>query len=75
LFLAIWIEKGMGLIIPGFIPSPLGEIVEYTPSWVEISITTGIWALGAFVFTILIRVAIPIELGHSRYIPQPDDRI
>ena len=73
LFLAIWIEKGMGLIIPGFIPSPLGEIVEYAPSWVEISITSGIWAMGAFVFTILIRVAIPIELGHSRYIPQPDD--
>lgn len=75
LFLAIWIEKGMGLIIPGFIPSPLGEIVEYAPSWVEISITSGIWAMGAFVFTILIRVAIPIELGHSRYIPQPDDGI
>jgi len=73
LFLAIWIEKGMGLIIPGFIPSPFGEIVEYVPSWVEISITTGIWALGAFVFTILIRVAIPIELGQSRYIPKPDD--
>ena len=73
LFLAIWIEKGMGLIIPGFIPSPLGEIVEYAPFWVEISITAGIWAMGAFVFTILIRVAIPIELGHSRYIPQPDD--
>ena len=75
LFLAIWIEKGMGLIIPGFIPSPLGEIVEYAPSLVEISITAGIWAMGAFVFTILIRVAIPIELGHSRYIPQPDDGI
>ena len=75
LFLAIWIEKGMGLIIPGFIPSPLGEIVEYAPSWVEISITSGIWAMGAFVFTILIRVAIPIELGQLRYIPQPDDGI
>ncbi len=75
LFLAIWIEKGMGLIIPGFIPSPLGEIVEYAPFWVEISITAGIWAMGAFVFTILIRVAIPIELGQLRYIPQPDDGI
>ena len=75
LFLAIWIEKGMGLIIPGFIPSPLGEIVEYAPSWVEISITSGIWAMGAFVFTILIRVAIPVELGQLRYIPQPDDGI
>ena len=28
-------EKGMGLVIPGFIPSPLGDLVEYTPSMVE----------------------------------------
>ena len=68
LFLAIWIEKGMGLIIPGFNPSPLGEIVDYSPTWVEIAITVGIWAMGAFVFTVLIRVAIPIELGQSRYV-------
>ena len=32
LFLGIWIEKGMGLIIPGFVPTPLGEIVEYSPT-------------------------------------------
>ena len=37
MFLAIWIEKGLGFIIPGFIPSPLGEIVEYVPSQVELS--------------------------------------
>lgn len=67
LFVAIWIEKGMGLIVPGFIPSPLGEVVDYTPSWIEIAITLGIWALGAFVFTILVRIAIAIELGQLRY--------
>lgn len=66
LFIAIWMEKGMGLVIPGFIPSPLGEIVEYMPSWVELCVTFGIWATGLFLFTILIRVALPIELGKSR---------
>jgi len=66
LFVAIWIEKGLGLVVPGFIPSPLGEIVEYTPSWVEIAVTAGIWALGLFVMTVLIKVALPIELGQSR---------
>ncbi len=66
LFVAIWIEKGIGLVIPGFIPSPLGEIVEYTPSWVELGVTAGIWALGLFVMTALVRVALPIELGHLR---------
>ena len=66
LFVAIWIEKGMGLIIPGFIPSPLGEIVEYTPTWVEIAVTIGIWAMGLFIFTVLVRLAIPIEMGNLR---------
>ncbi len=66
LFVAIWMEKGMGLVIPGFVPSPLGEIVEYTPTWVEFSVTAGIWAMGLFVFTVLVRVALPIELGQIR---------
>lgn len=66
LFVGIWIEKGMGLVVPGFIPSPLGEIVEYTPSPVEIAVTAGVWALGLFVLTILVRVALPIELGEAR---------
>lgn len=66
LFVSIWIEKGLGLVIPGFIPSPLGEIVEYTPSLVELTVTLGIWALGFFVLTILVRVALPIEMGSSR---------
>jgi Ni/Fe-hydrogenase subunit HybB-like protein len=66
LFVSIWIEKGMGLVIPGFVPSPLGEIVEYSPSWVELAVTAGIWALGLFVLTVLVRVALPIELGTVR---------
>jgi molybdopterin-containing oxidoreductase family membrane subunit len=66
LFVAIWMEKGMGLLIPGFVPSPLGEIVEYLPSWVELSVTAGIWAMGLFVFTVLVRVSLPIELGQVR---------
>ena len=66
LFIAIWIEKGMGLIVPGFIPSPVGEFYEYSASWVEIGVTAGIWALGFFILTVLIKVAIPIETGVLR---------
>lgn len=62
LFSGIWIEKGFGLIIPGFIPSPLGEVVDYTPKVLEILITFGILAVGAFVVTILIRPALVIEM-------------
>ncbi|HSM04548.1 MAG TPA: NrfD/PsrC family molybdoenzyme membrane anchor subunit [Longimicrobiales bacterium] len=66
LFVAIWMDKGLGLVIPGFVPSPLGEIVEYRPTWVEFSVTAGIWAFGLFVLTVLVRVALPIELGQTR---------
>ncbi len=61
LFLGIWIEKGMGLIVPGLVPSPLGEVVSYAPSWVEISIALGVLALGMFVVNVLIRPALIIE--------------
>ena len=61
LFIGIWIEKGIGLIVPGLVPSPLGEVVSYAPSWVEISIALGILALGMFVVAILLRPALIIE--------------
>lgn len=67
LFIAIWIEKGFGLIVPGFIPGPWGKIAEYTPSLVEIFVTLGIWAMGAFIFTILAKTGIAIELGKMVY--------
>ena len=66
LFIGVWIEKGIGLVVPGFVPSPLGEIVEYVPSAVELGVTAGVWALGLFVLTVLIKVAVPIELGEAR---------
>lgn len=65
LFAAIWIEKGMGLIVPGLVPSPLGEIVNYTPSWVEVCVTLGILALGTFVVTMLIKPALVIEARYE----------
>lgn len=62
-FFGIWIEKGMGFVIPGFIPTPLGEVFEYTPTAVELVLSVGIWAFGALVFTLLARASIAIETG------------
>lgn len=62
----VWVEKGMGLVIPGFVPSPLGEIVEYRPSFTEFCVSAAIWALGALIYTLLLKVAVPIELGKLR---------
>ncbi len=62
----VWVEKGMGLVIPGFVPSPLGEIVDYTPSFTEFCVSAAIWACGALVFTLLLKAGVPIELGVLR---------
>ncbi|RJQ43544.1 MAG: polysulfide reductase [Nitrospiraceae bacterium] len=63
----VYIEKGMGLIVPGFIPSVLGEIYEYGPSGLEKAITIGIWATGALVFTLMLKFAVPIYTGALRF--------
>lgn len=28
----VWAEKGMGLVVPGFVPTPLGDVFEYSPA-------------------------------------------
>jgi len=65
-FIGIWIEKGMGLIIPAFIPTPLGEILEYTPTTNEVMICLGIWSMGFLIYTFFLKMVIPIYKGQLR---------
>jgi molybdopterin-containing oxidoreductase family membrane subunit len=58
-----YIEKGMGLIIPGLTPDTMGEIYEYYPTVTELRVAAGIFALGFLVFTLMLKVAVPISLG------------
>lgn len=74
-FVGVWIEKGMGLIIPGFVPSPLGEAGSYFPSWVELSVIVGVWSFGLLMFTLLVRVAMRIEDGSLRAHGAPPGRV
>ncbi len=59
----IWIEKGMGLVVPGFIPTSLGQIVEYRPSLNETLVCIGIWAFGLLSYTVFLRMSVPILQG------------
>jgi len=63
IFIGVYIEKGMGLVIPGQVPDTLGEIYEYAPTGTELLVSLGIWATGLLVYTLLLRVAVPILTG------------
>lgn len=58
---AIWIEKGLGMVVTGFIPNPLGEVVEYWPTLPEALITLGIYALGFLILTGLYKIAVSVR--------------
>ncbi len=64
---SLWIDKGMGLVITGFIPSTLGKVVEYIPTLPELMITISIYAIGFLVLTVLYKVAIAVreEIGYK----------
>lgn len=71
-FAGIWIEKGMGLIVPGFVPSTLHEMVEYLPSITEWKVSAGIWALGLMVLTVALKIALPVIGGSPPGEEAPD---
>ncbi len=60
-FFSIWIEKGLSLVVTGFIPSPLGKVFEYSPTLPEMLITLGVWAMGFFILTILYKIAVSVK--------------
>ena len=60
-FFSTWIDKGMGLVVGGFIPNPLERIVEYYPTLPEVLITLGVWAIGFLILTVLYKIAITVK--------------
>ena len=63
IFVGVYIEKGMGLVIPGFVPDVLGDFYEYSPTTTEVLVSIGIWGTGLLIYTMLLRIAIPIMNG------------
>ncbi|MDA8084491.1 MAG: polysulfide reductase NrfD [Nitrospiraceae bacterium] len=60
-FISAWIDKGMGLVIGGFIPNMFERVTEYTPTGREIMITIGVYAIGSLVLTVLYKIAIAVK--------------
>jgi len=66
IFFGVFVEKGMGLVVPGMTPDALGEIYEYAPSLNEWAVTVGVFGVGALVLTVLVKVSVPILTGTLR---------
>lgn len=60
IYVSVYIEKGIALIIPGYTPDVLGQIVPYVPSLTELRVAAGIFGIGFLAFTVLIKVAVGI---------------
>ena len=61
IFVSIWIDKGLGMVVTGFIPTSLGEVVDYWPTIPEVIISLGIWAIGFFLITIFYKIALSVR--------------
>jgi molybdopterin-containing oxidoreductase family membrane subunit len=60
-FLSLWIEKGLGLLVTGFVPSPLGHVSRYIPTGPEVAIAIGIWAMGFLIITVLYKIFLTVR--------------
>jgi molybdopterin-containing oxidoreductase family membrane subunit len=58
---ATWIDKGLGLVVGGFIPNMFEGITEYGPTINELMISAMIYGTGLLVLTILWKVAIGVK--------------
>jgi molybdopterin-containing oxidoreductase family membrane subunit len=61
LFISLWIDKGVGMVLGGFVPNPLDRVTEYYPTAIEIGISMAVWAAGALILTILYKMAITVQ--------------
>ncbi len=61
LFVSLWIDKGFGLVVGGFVPNPFEGVTEYWPSLREASIALGVWGLGFLILTLLYKIAVTVR--------------
>jgi Ni/Fe-hydrogenase subunit HybB-like protein len=60
-FTSLWIDKGLGLIVGGFVPSPFGALTRYVPTVPEILIVLGIWATGFLLVTLFYKITLSVR--------------
>jgi Ni/Fe-hydrogenase subunit HybB-like protein len=58
---SVWIEKGLGMVVAGFNPSPLGQVTRYVPTAPEVLIGLGVYGIGALLITLLYKTALSVR--------------
>ena len=61
LFISLWIDKGFGLIVGGFVPNPFEEVHTYWPTMPEALITVGVWSIGFLILSMLYKIAVSVR--------------
>jgi len=65
-FFSLWIEKGITLVITGYVPSPLETITDYSPTIPEMGIALGVWGLGFLILTVLYKVTLGVREENAK---------
>ncbi|MEW6235070.1 MAG: sulfate reduction electron transfer complex DsrMKJOP subunit DsrP [Candidatus Omnitrophota bacterium] len=60
-FISLWIDKGLAMVVAGFVPSPVGNVTEYWPTAPELMISLGVWAIGFLILTVLYKIALTVR--------------
>ncbi|MEW5925535.1 MAG: sulfate reduction electron transfer complex DsrMKJOP subunit DsrP [Candidatus Zixiibacteriota bacterium] len=60
-FVSIWIDKGLGMVVAGFTPTPLGQVIQYWPTWTEFFISMGVYAIGALMVTVFYKMTLSLR--------------
>ena len=60
IYVSVYIEKGVALIIPGYTPDVLGQIYQYVPSLTEVRVAAGVFGIGFLLFTLMVKVSIRV---------------
>jgi len=57
-FVSLWLEKGFVMLVTGYVPSPLHDVVLYTPTLIELAVAAMVWAIGFLLLTVLYKTVI-----------------
>jgi len=61
LFVSLWIDKGMAMVVAGYIPNVMGVVHEYIPTLPELLISVGVYGVGMLIITILYKIALTVK--------------